>query len=58
MKPNDKMTIRDLDPDEGMLLLRFRLLPPDRQKEFLQQLDELSSKESETSTNSPTEQLK
>ena len=52
------MNIRDLDPDEGMLLLRFRLLPPDRQKEILQQLEDLSGKEPETPTNIPTEQLK
>ena len=52
------MTTRDLDSDEGMLLLRFRLLPPEQQKLLLQQLEELSGKEPETPTNTPTEQLK
>ena len=52
------MNIRDLDHDEGMLLLRFRLLSPNRQKELLQQLDELSAEKPETPTKTPTEQVK
>ena len=35
------MNIRDLDHDEGMLLLRYRLLPPDKQKELLRLMDDL-----------------
>lgn len=49
------MTIRDLDPEEGMLLLRYRLLSPDQQKEFLKQMGDLSSKGSETPTDTPTD---
>ncbi|MBQ3264692.1 MAG: hypothetical protein IJH07_02840 [Ruminococcus sp.] len=47
------MTIHDLDHDEGMLLLRYRLLSPDRQKELLQQLDDLTAEKPEAPTDSP-----
>ena len=49
------MNIRNLDHDEGMLLLRYRLLPPDKQQELLRLMDNLNNKESERPTDSPTE---
>ena len=48
------MIIRDLDHDEGMLLLRYRLLPPDKQKELQNLLEDLH-KETKSSQNSTDE---